>query len=275
MSQRRRQTRLLSLRFTGPPPPPRLCGPGPARLESPPRARLPAPRSGHHASAPSGAPPPPPAAPRAQLREPGRRRRAGEGARGGLGPARQHLLLLRLQLCSPGRIFWPRGAPNPAWRLEPEPRGGPRPRPALSTCATRAAPREAARALGARRRADCAPPGLVSARRRGCARAPRTPAARAPAQSPTPLTTPDARSRARAHHGPPPPTPHSFAVPQLRSGRAHPGALSHPGSRARGEPSLSWPRVAAAVVTRGLGTDCSASDPCRPEEGRNCCWHLF
>lgn len=31
MSQRRRQARLLSLRFTGPPPPPRLCGPRPAR----------------------------------------------------------------------------------------------------------------------------------------------------------------------------------------------------------------------------------------------------
>lgn len=150
-----------------------------------PRARL-----GHHASAPGRGTPIP--------------REAGAAGRGpGLGagsvrapPAPQ----LRLLGSPAGSLAAPTSGPGQL--LEPEPWGGPRPRRA-STCATRAAPREAARALGARRRADGARPGPISARRRRARALPPPPAERPPSRGPGHAHSPASRAtRASDPRGP-------------------------------------------------------------------------
>lgn len=146
MSQRRRQARLLSLRFTGPPPPPRLCGPRPARLPKSPRpARLSAtrwdpPRLGALRGCPHF-PQSAPLAPRAQPRElsaargwVGRRR--GALARPRPAPPRAGTPPPPLPATPPPTVARPRArwqcaASGQARRLEPEPWGGPRPRPSF------------------------------------------------------------------------------------------------------------------------------------------------
>ncbi|XDA88676.1 hypothetical protein R6Z07F_018320 [Ovis aries] len=125
--------------------------PGPRRGRASPRpARAATPRR------PAGAPPRPPATPRAQPRELAARGQRGAVLQAG-GPRRAGPAPLRLRR--------PPGPPAGSARLRAEPGGwnlspgvAPAPAPA-STCATRAAPREAARALGARRRADGERPG--------------------------------------------------------------------------------------------------------------------
>lgn len=222
MSQRRRQARLLSLRFTGPPPP-RLCGPRPAWPESPPRAR-PARATTPRRSAGEGRPHFLQLRPQRGCGSPAARLGLSCGAAGGLGSApglgrRPEYHRRRPPPAARGRAArWQCGASGQARRLEPEPSGGPRPRPA-STCATRAAPREAAQALGARRRADGTRPG------------PRLrPAPPLRARS----RRPPRGCRARA---PPCPTHPRPPVP----------------GRAQSESSgLAWPRVAAAAVATRL-----------------------
>ncbi|XP_042817508.1 proline-rich protein 2-like [Panthera tigris] len=97
----------------GRPPPPRLCGPRPARV--------PAPRSATTPRRPAGAPPPAPAAP-AEGR--------GRG-RPGPGPRRSSASSARPLAA---RSF------GPGQRLEPEPWGGPRPRPSFYLRHPRGAP---------------------------------------------------------------------------------------------------------------------------------------
>lgn len=134
MSQRRRQARLLSLRFTGPPPPPpRLYGPRPAR---------PVPAAG---ASPRRSRPPRLGACRARLPP------AAPGARAGARPPRG--------CARPGGIRPER------WNLSP---ACSRHRPA-TTCATRGShPGRRRGRTGARRPADGSQPGpsprLVPAR---------------------------------------------------------------------------------------------------------------
>lgn len=125
VSQRRRQARLLSLRFTGPPPPPpRLYGPRPAR---------PVPAAG---ASPRRSRPPRLGACRARLPP------AAPGARAGARPPRG--------CARPGGIRPER------WNLSP---ACPRHRPA-TTCATRGShPGRRRGRTGARRRADGSQPG--------------------------------------------------------------------------------------------------------------------
>lgn len=280
MSQRRRQARLLSLRFTGPPPPPRLCGLGPARLESPPRARLPAPRWGHHASAPARAPPPPPAAPRAQPREPGRPRRAEDRAPGGFGPALWHPLLLCLQLRSPrpkaGKEV-PRTQPGSCnrslvcggGRLGPCPCSGLYLRPARGAPGGGAGSRNAAPARLRRARPGLRPAPRLRARSRrpsspGAGRAHPAPTpplgdgpnpfpGQPPAPRHHPLSAPRPRSRARA----PRPTPPPRSGVAIRA--SPPCSLA---SRRRRHPAES-----RAVHTRRQGTDFSGLGALQPRRG--------
>lgn len=245
MSQRRRQARLLSLRFTGPPPPPpRLCGPRPARVPAagaPPRAPLGPPRLGARWGRPHG-----------PQRRPERSRgsSAARGQRGGVllvgGPPRAGPAPLRLRL--------PQGPPAGSARLRAEPGGwnlspgvAPAPAPA-STCATRAAPREAARALGSRRRADGARPGpglrpappLRARSRRPTRRS--TPPPRRP-------TTRSFRARAervlRAPRASPPPAAAESWVTRAFDPRSPEWGWKFPGmspcSSFRGAPSISSP----------------------------------
>lgn len=152
-----------------------------------------------------------------------------------------------------------------SWNLSP----GVAPAP-VSTCATRAAPREAARAPGARRRADCALPGLVSARRRGCARAPAAPrpapAARTPSPLPRSRSGPQPRSPARALRAP---LPHLLTAFDPIPGRARPGPHSptpllsptRVPRRAQSESSLlPWCGLAAAAATRLSHGSCTPGD---------------
>lgn len=225
MSQRRRQARLLSLRFTGPPPPP--CGPGPARsvpaAGAPPRASLGPP----HLCARRGRP-------HFLQQRPGRSC-GSPASRGGLGkgleevsapPRAPQPRLLRLQLAYLGPARGQRGALGPARRLELEPRGGPRPppRPLPAPPARRPGRRRGPSERGAGQTAHgqaWSPPGAAVARA-----LPPTPlgAGRVhPGPTPPPPIPPPNPVPGRAHPGPQSP---SFLLPDPVPGRAHPGSHS-------------------------------------------------
>ncbi|XP_047382186.1 proline-rich protein 2-like [Sciurus carolinensis] len=235
-----------TLQAAGLPPPPRLCGPRPARPESPPRAP-PRARLGHHASAPRRAPH------FLKLRP---ERGCGSALPAGLrqgsrqpppGPA-------PLRLAFPGPASRPpargqRGATGHAGRLEPEPCGGPGPRPSCYLRHPRG--RRPGRRRGrSQRGAGQTEHGQASvpARRLAARAPPSPPGARAP---PPP----------QVGRAPSPPLPRSRTTAAAAASR-----LSHPPrspgvwlstSRSRSDPS-------------GSGGELEPQSP--PREGPRRCW---
>lgn len=235
MSQRRRQARLQSLRFTGPPPPPRLYGPRPARPvpaagASPRRSRAPTPRRlpGPTSSSCS---------------------RSASRSEAAAGPRQA-------------------GTQSGRW-MEPEPRVPASP-PGYYLRHPRLAPRAAARETGARRRADGSRPGpsprLAPALRALPWPRPRAPRSREPGRaqsSPPPLLA----LASRLSH--PPLVPRvSGSVPgtaiQTPAAREDRSPSRHPRiSRAGGS------RVRLPVPPA-----CKEAQPCPTGPRGELCWHL-